>query len=138
MASDQKDPVSILMRARTHGRALRDAYRGLDARTHHVIGVVLKIMLAGYFVFCAMFLTARYVIWPHIENYKMEIEQVDQATFPPRAFQRKFDGLPWRHDRRRFEAWRCSRARHAAFSVTAGRTLPTISSITSESRKWVP
>jgi peptide/nickel transport system substrate-binding protein len=26
----------------------------------------------------------------------MEIEQVDQATFPPRAFQRKFDIIGWR------------------------------------------
>ena len=27
---------------------------------------------------------------------EMEIEQVDQATIPPRAFQRKFDITPWR------------------------------------------
>jgi 4-phytase/acid phosphatase/peptide/nickel transport system substrate-binding protein len=26
----------------------------------------------------------------------MEIEQVDQATFPPRAFQRKFEVIGWR------------------------------------------
>jgi peptide/nickel transport system substrate-binding protein len=34
-------------------------------------------------------------LWKHI-GVTMEIEQVDQATIPPRAFQRKFDVTPWR------------------------------------------
>jgi peptide/nickel transport system substrate-binding protein len=33
--------------------------------------------------------------WKQI-GAEMEIEQVDQATFPPRAFQRKFDIIGWR------------------------------------------
>jgi peptide/nickel transport system substrate-binding protein len=33
--------------------------------------------------------------WKQI-GVDMEIEQVDQATFPPRAFQRKFDVIGWR------------------------------------------
>ena len=33
--------------------------------------------------------------WKQI-GVDMEIEQVDQATFPPRAFQRKFDIIGWR------------------------------------------
>src|SRR2546430_8079695 len=33
--------------------------------------------------------------WKNI-GVDMEIEQVDQATFPPRAFQRKFDIIGWR------------------------------------------
>ncbi len=33
--------------------------------------------------------------WKNI-GVNMEIEQVDQATIPPRAFQRKFDITPWR------------------------------------------
>src|SRR5580698_4205670 len=33
--------------------------------------------------------------WKNI-GVNMEIEQVDQATFPPRAFQRKFDIIGWR------------------------------------------
>jgi peptide/nickel transport system substrate-binding protein len=33
--------------------------------------------------------------WKQI-GANMEIEQVDQATFPPRAFQRKFDVIGWR------------------------------------------
>ncbi|MBV8409552.1 MAG: ABC transporter substrate-binding protein [Alphaproteobacteria bacterium] len=33
--------------------------------------------------------------WKNI-GANMEIEQVDQATFPPRAFQRKFDIIGWR------------------------------------------
>jgi 4-phytase/acid phosphatase/peptide/nickel transport system substrate-binding protein len=34
-------------------------------------------------------------LWKNI-GANMEIEQVDQATFPPRAFQRKFDIIGWR------------------------------------------
>ena len=34
-------------------------------------------------------------LWKQI-GVEMEIEQVDQATFPPRAFQRKFDIIGWR------------------------------------------
>ena len=34
-------------------------------------------------------------LWKNI-GATMEIEQVDQATIPPRAFQRKFDITPWR------------------------------------------
>jgi len=34
-------------------------------------------------------------LWKNI-GVTMEIEQVDQATFPPRAFQRKFDVIGWR------------------------------------------
>ncbi len=34
-------------------------------------------------------------LWKQI-GADMEIEQVDQATFPPRAFQRKFDIIGWR------------------------------------------
>jgi peptide/nickel transport system substrate-binding protein len=34
-------------------------------------------------------------LWKNV-GAEMEIEQVDQATIPPRAFQRKFDITPWR------------------------------------------
>lgn len=34
-------------------------------------------------------------LWKNV-GADMEIEQVDQATFPPRAFQRKFDIIGWR------------------------------------------
>ena len=34
-------------------------------------------------------------LWKNV-GAEMEIEQVDQATIPPRAFQRKFDVTPWR------------------------------------------
>jgi len=34
-------------------------------------------------------------LWKNV-GANMEIEQVDQATFPPRAFQRKFDIIGWR------------------------------------------
>jgi 4-phytase/acid phosphatase/peptide/nickel transport system substrate-binding protein len=34
-------------------------------------------------------------LWKNI-GVNMEIEQVDQATFPPRAFQRKFEVIGWR------------------------------------------
>src|SRR4029077_18915534 len=34
-------------------------------------------------------------LWKNV-GAELEIEQVDQATIPPRAFQRKFDITPWR------------------------------------------
>ncbi len=76
MALNQQDSPLFLARAASHWRALRDSYHALDDRTHHLLGILLKIVLAGYFVFCALFLTARHVVWPHIENYKGEIEQL--------------------------------------------------------------
>jgi len=76
MISDQQDSVPLLSRIALRWRAVRDGYRQLDTATHHAIGVLLKIAVATYFVFCALFLTARYVVWPHIENYKGEIEQI--------------------------------------------------------------
>lgn len=76
MISDQQDSVPLLSRIALRWRAVRDGYRQLDTATHHAIGVLLKIAVATYFVFCALFLTARYVVWPHIESYKGEIEQI--------------------------------------------------------------
>ena len=76
MASNQHDHTPLLARATSHWRALRDGYHKLDDRTHHLLGVLLKVAVAVYFVFCALFLTARHVVWPHIENYKGEIEQI--------------------------------------------------------------
>ena len=76
MASDQHDSPSVIARAARAWRSVLATYHNLDDRTHHLLGVAWKLALAGYFVFCALFLTARYVIWPHIEDYKGEIEQV--------------------------------------------------------------
>ncbi len=76
MTSDKQDPVPIMTRILSHCRSLFEGYRQLDAKTHHVLGVLAKITIAIYFIFCALFLTARYVVWPHIENYKGEIEQI--------------------------------------------------------------
>ncbi|MGC5394055.1 hypothetical protein ACPXAZ_26115, partial [Escherichia coli] len=36
-------------------RFARGSYRRLNRATHHVLGFTLKLLLAAYFVFCALF-----------------------------------------------------------------------------------
>lgn len=50
------------------GRGLRKTFR-----------ICLKILLAFYFAFAALFLLLRYVVLPNLENYKPELEQFASA-----------------------------------------------------------
>ncbi|MFZ1180330.1 MAG: hypothetical protein WAN92_02210, partial [Herbaspirillum sp.] len=50
-----------------------DAY---PAVIRSVIGIALKLLVLGYFVFCALFLTLRYGILPEIAHYKADIEKM--------------------------------------------------------------
>ena len=76
MALNRQNAQSLLSRIASRCYAASDAYHQLDDRTHHLLGILFKICIAAYFIFCALFMTARFVVWPHIENYKNEIEQV--------------------------------------------------------------
>ena len=55
-------------------RFARGSYRRLNRATHHVLGFTLKLLLAAYFVFCALFLVLRYAVLPEVGHYKPRIE----------------------------------------------------------------
>jgi uncharacterized protein (TIGR02099 family) len=51
-------------------------YQRLNTLSHHVLGAVCKLLLLAYFIFCALFLTLRYAVLPHIGEYKGAIERI--------------------------------------------------------------
>lgn len=61
-------------------RTLRDRYHRLDAASHRVLGHLLKVSIAAYFIGCTLYLTTKHVIWPWVENYKTEIEQAAEKA----------------------------------------------------------
>ncbi|WP_395822856.1 YhdP family protein [Collimonas sp.] len=48
----------------------------INLATHHLVGALLTLLLVGYFLFCGLFLSLRYVVLPHVGNYKAEVEQM--------------------------------------------------------------
>lgn len=58
------------------GRTLSAAYRHANTLSYHLLGLVCKLLLLAYFIFCALFLTLRYVVLPHIDDYKGAIERI--------------------------------------------------------------
>ncbi len=53
----------------------RAAYRMANTASHHVLGFVVKLVLALYFLFAFVFLFLRYAILPNIDYYKSDIEK---------------------------------------------------------------
>ena len=74
MAKFKQDFVSLLTHAKLGWQALYHAYQALDTRTHHIAGILLKIVVAVYFLFCMLFLTARYVVWLHSRSWLAKSE----------------------------------------------------------------
>ncbi|EOA04884.1 hypothetical protein HFRIS_009739 [Herbaspirillum frisingense GSF30] len=60
-------------------RFARGSYIHLNRASHHVLGFTLKLLLAAYFVFCALFLVLRYAVLPEIGHYKPRIEHLVSA-----------------------------------------------------------
>jgi len=58
------------------GGASRQTYCHVSTATRCVLGVTFKLLLLAYFIFCALFLTLRYGILPHIDSYKGNIEHI--------------------------------------------------------------
>jgi uncharacterized protein (TIGR02099 family) len=63
-------------RLAAYGRALYAGYQRANALSYHVLGAIGKLLLLAYFIFCALFLTLRYQILPHIDDYKDAIERL--------------------------------------------------------------
>ena len=57
-------------------RLLAASYAHVNRLTHHALGWVLMAVLVGYFLFCGVFLSLRYVVLPNIDHYKPEVEKV--------------------------------------------------------------
>ena len=71
------DPTNTLKyRLAVLGRAICTGYRRANTVSYHLLGALLKLLLVAYFIFCALFLTLRYVVLPHIDQYKATIERV--------------------------------------------------------------
>ncbi|HWZ47199.1 MAG TPA: YhdP family protein [Herbaspirillum sp.] len=63
-------------RLAAYGRAFCTGYQRVNRLTYHVFGAFCKLLLLAYFLFCVLFLTLRYVVLPHIDDYKGAIERI--------------------------------------------------------------
>lgn len=57
-------------------RVLATAYDKVNHITHHALSWLVVFLLVLYFAFCGVFLSLRYLVLPHIDNYKPEVEQL--------------------------------------------------------------
>lgn len=71
---DQPNPIpNWLSRA---GRLLALSFARANRVTHRALSVLLMVLLVGYFGFCALFLTLRYVVLPNVDLYKPDVAQI--------------------------------------------------------------
>jgi uncharacterized protein (TIGR02099 family) len=76
MSNDQHNQHQTAHRFAACWAALRQAYRTLNTVTHHAVSTLFKVTVVAYFIFCALFLSLRYLVLPHIDNYKADVEKV--------------------------------------------------------------
>ncbi len=76
MSIDQQTPTSRIDRLATCWHAAREAYRTANTFTHHVLGALVKLAIVVYFLFGATVLGLRYLVLPHIDSYKPEVESI--------------------------------------------------------------
>lgn len=76
ISEDQKSAPTAIGRLAAGWRAVwrADAHPGAVIRC--AIGVACKLLVLGYFIFCALLLTLRYGILPEIGRYKTDIEKI--------------------------------------------------------------
>jgi uncharacterized protein (TIGR02099 family) len=63
-----------------YGRAFCTGCQHANTFGYRLFGVLCKLLLLAYFIFCALFLTLRYVVLPHIDDYKGAIERVASSA----------------------------------------------------------
>ncbi|MEA5097249.1 MAG: TIGR02099 family protein, partial [Burkholderiaceae bacterium] len=76
MASDRHTSISLLSRVAATWRTLGEGYRRFNAAAWSLPSLLLKLMLAVYFLFCIAFLALRFFVLPNIGQYKGEFEQM--------------------------------------------------------------
>ena len=75
--SSQPDNINrIRQTLRLGWRRVRAGYDMANRVTHHALSWVMLALVVVYFVFCAAFLSLRYVVLPNIDAYKSEVEQL--------------------------------------------------------------
>ncbi len=76
MSADQKNASTTTARFAACWRVMRDTFYHANRATRCVLAITFKLLVVGYFLFCALFLMLRYVILPEVDHYKPEIEQI--------------------------------------------------------------
>lgn len=76
MSADQKNTSATTDRFAACWRVMRDTFSHANRVTRCVLAFTVKLLVLGYFLFCALFLILRYVILPEVDHYKPEIEQI--------------------------------------------------------------
>jgi uncharacterized protein (TIGR02099 family) len=76
MSSPPDNPNRVRQALQLGWRSVRVGYDKANRITHHALSWVLLTLLVVYFVFCAAFLSLRYVVLPNIDGYKSQVEQL--------------------------------------------------------------
>lgn len=74
--SDQITSTKTTDRLAAAWHATQKIYRTVNTVTHHTLGVLFKLAVVVYFIFCALVLALRYLVLPNIDGYKPEVEQL--------------------------------------------------------------
>ncbi|HEY0846064.1 MAG TPA: YhdP family protein [Noviherbaspirillum sp.] len=64
---------------------LKECYLFANALLPRVAGVVFKLAIVGYFIFCALVLGLRYIVLPNIDNYKPDVERLASVAIGNRV-----------------------------------------------------
>lgn len=97
MASNQQKEPLLSGRTNTAWQTFGARYRRMNEAAWNLPNLLLKLILVGYFIFCAAFLSLRYYILPNVAQYKSNIEQIaSRALGKPVSIARieaSWDGL---------------------------------------------
>lgn len=80
MAIDKYILRQATARLARYWAVLKECYLILNSVTHHALGVLLKLAVVAYFLFCALVLGLRYLVLPNIDSYKPDIERMASAA----------------------------------------------------------
>ncbi|MES2024038.1 MAG: YhdP family protein [Pseudomonadota bacterium] len=78
MPTDQRQPhqTQAADRLRMCWRSIKGSLRYANEVSFHALCWLGKLLVVAYFIFCALFLTLRYVVLPQISNYRVDVENV--------------------------------------------------------------
>lgn len=78
MPTEQRHPdqTPAADRLQSGWRSFRASCRAANGTACRVLGWLFRLAVIGYFIFCALFLTLRYVVLPQIAEYRADVEQL--------------------------------------------------------------
>ncbi|MBI1892149.1 MAG: TIGR02099 family protein [Burkholderiales bacterium] len=76
MHKTQDNSPHLRRRLGSPWRTARAVYRYINIATFHVFGVLFKLLVVGYFIFCGLLLSLRYGVLPNIDSYKPDVERL--------------------------------------------------------------